>query len=284
MRRSLAVFMLCMTGVVGGVRSAEPPVVMMRFSSAQTRSAEEWKGTAKAFAENTGCCDDVWFSTGESFPSLDWHRKHLACVRSAAEDLRRLGIGVSLQFEATIGHGDNFPTEEEKKLFDKPWTGWTGPDGTECVSCSCPRQPDFLKRLSDVSELYAAIRPSVVWIDDDLRDVNHDPVSGSDAPGCWCRKCVSDFAAEEKRDWTRETLFAASGGDAALRDRWQAFSARSLAEVACTIARAFRRVSPQTRMGFQLGGATVQMDRIVVRALAKETGEKVSVRTGGGPY
>ena len=267
-----------------GASTAGDPVVMMRFSSAQTRSLAEWQETAKAFAENPGCCDDVWFSTGESFPSLDWHREHVACVRQAAADLRKLGIGVSLQFEATIGHGDDFPTAEEKRVFDKPWTGWTGPDGTECVYCNCPRQPGFLKRLADVSEIYAVIRPSVVWIDDDLRIAHHAPVEGRDAPGCWCAKCVADFAAEEGRDWTRETLFAAYRQDAKLRDRWYDFSSRSLAEVACTIARAFRKVSPTTRMGLQTGIDRHRMSAIVVRALAAETGEKVGVRMGGGSY
>ena len=134
--RAWAVLILAATSVLSicafavfGAR-AEPAMVMLRFSSAQTQSMEEWRQTAKAFAANRGCCDDVWFSTGESFPGLDWHRKNVEVIRVAAEDLRKLGIRVSLQFEATIGHGDNFPTAEEKARFDKPWTGWTGPDGT----------------------------------------------------------------------------------------------------------------------------------------------------------
>jgi len=263
---------------------ALPPVVMMRFSSAQTRSLAEWKKTAAALGENPGCCNDVWFSTGESFPSVAWHREHVKCVRKAAEDVRRLGIGASLQFEATIGHGDNFPTAEEKRIFDKSWRGWTGPDGTECVYCNCPRQPDFLRRLEEVSEIYAVIHPDVVWIDDDMRISNHDPVDGKDAPGCWCAKCVADFAAEERRAWTRETLFAAHRNDAGVRTRWHDFSSRSMATVARTIARAFRKISPKTRMGFQTGANRAGMNRIVVRALAEETGEKVGFRMGGGGY
>ena len=262
----------------------EYPVVMMRFSSPQTRSLAEWRQTAQAFAENAGCCDDVWFSTGESFPSLDWHRRHVATVREAAEDLRRLGIGVSLQFEATIGHGDDFPTAEEKAIFDKPWTGWTGPDGTECQYCNCPRQPAFLQRLADVSELYATIRPSVVWIDDDMRIVHHPPVSGADGPGCWCKKCIADFSAADGRVWTRESLHAAWEKDEKLRVRWEDFSSTSMAEAAVVIARAFRRVSPKTRMGFQTAGDRCRMTGIILRALAHATGEKTSVRMGGGEY
>lgn len=262
----------------------EYPVVMMRFSSAQTRSLVEWKETAKAFAENPGCCNDVWFSTGESFPSLDWHRRHMDCLKVAAADLRKLGIEVSLQFEATIGHGDDFPTKEEKAIFDKPWTGWTGPDGVECRYCNCPRQPGFLKRIAEVSELYAQIRPSVVWIDDDLRIVHHPPVSGQLGPGCWCDTCVAAFAAEEKRTWTRTELHAAWKKDGELKRRWENFSIRSMAEVACTIARHFRKLSPKTRMGLQTAVDRAELSRIVLRALADETGEKTCVRMGGGAY
>ena len=280
----LALILFSAWGALAADGHSDYPTVMLRFSPGQTHSATEWKRTAKALAENPGCCDEVWFSTSEICPSLDWHREHVRGLRSAAEDVRRLGLGVSLQVEATLGHGDGFLSEKDIRAFDKSWTGWTGPDGTECLYCNCPRQPAFLKRMADMSEIYAEIRPSVVWIDDDLRVANHAPVMGKDAPGCWCAKCVADFAAEEKRSWTRETLFAAYRQDAALRDRWYDFSSRSLGEVACTIARAFRKVSPETRMGFQTCADCARMNVIVVRALAHETGEKVSVRLGGGSY
>lgn len=270
---------------VGLVSAAtDRPLVMLRFASEQTRSVEEWKGTARALQANPGCCHDVWFSTGESFPSLAWHRANVARIAVAAEDVRAMGLQVSLQFEATIGHGDEFPTDEEKAIFDKPWTGWTGPDGFECRYCNCPRQPGFLKRLTEVSELYATIRPAVVWLDDDLRVMRHLPVTGEDGPGCWCATCVADFAKAEGRLWTRESLHAAWREDSALRDRWYAYSVRSLAEVATVIARAFRKVSPTTRMGLQTAGSWRRQNEIVVRALAEATGEKVSVRLGGGGY
>ena len=270
--------------VLAASATAEQPLSMIRFASVQTRSTEEWKGTLKAFREHPGCCDDVWFSTGESFPSLDWHRKHLKTLAPAAEDLRRLGIGVSLQFEATIGHGDDFPTEAEKRIFDKPWTGWTCSDGTECRYCSCPRQPAFLERLRAVSAIYAAIRPAVVWIDDDLRTYNHYPSVRE--TGCWCARCIADFSGEEKRTWTRETLAAAVRDDEAVRSRWLDFSSRSCGEIAAVIARAFLKVSPETRMGFQCGYDVDRdhEDRVIIRALAAASGKKVSVRMGGGPY
>ena len=279
-------FAICRHVEGESARTAEgdPPCVMLRFSSAQTRSPDEWKETAKAFAENPGCCDEVWFSTGESFPGLDWHRRNAECVHAAAEDLRRLGIGISLQFEATIGHGDAFPTAEEKRVFDKPWIGWTGADGSECRYCNCPRQPGFLRRLAETSEIYATIRPSVVWIDDDLRIENPSPVTGKDGPGCWCATCVGEFAREDGRPLTRESLHAAWKSDGGVRVRWLDFSVRSMANVARVIARAFRKISPDTRMGLQAADDRCPLVRGVIRALAEETGGKASLRMGGGRY
>ena len=287
MNRALMVFLTfgaAVAAMTGGAGAAEPAMVMLRFSSAQTQSLEEWRQTAKALAANRGCCDDVWFSTGESFPGMDWHRKNLEVVRVAAEDLRKIGIRVSLQFEATIGHGDDFPTAEEKARFDKPWTGWTGPDGTECRYCSCPRQTGFLKRLAEVSELYAVIRPEIVWIDDDLRLENHWPVTGREGPGCWCDRCVADFSKLEGRTWTRPELHRAWKTDAALQDRWGDFSAGSMAEVARVIACAFRKVSPKTRLGLQTSENRKLLLGAVARKLKQATGEKTAVRLGGGDY
>ena len=264
--------------------TAEQPLTMLRFASVQTRSTGEWQETLKAFRDHPRCCDDVWFSTGESFPSLDWHRERLKTLSTAAEDLRRLGIGVSLQFEATIGHGDDFLTAAEKRIFDKPWTGWTCVDGTECRYCSCPRQPAFLDRLAAVSAIYATIRPAVVWIDDDLRTFNHYP--SVNETGCWCARCIADFSNEEKRNWTRESLAAALKDDEAVRIRWLDFSSRSCGEIATVIARAFLKVSPETKMGFQCGfeHRRDHEERIIVRALAAASGKKVGVRVGGGAY
>ena len=247
---------------------------------------EEWQGTLKAFRDNPKCCDEVWFSTGETLPPLAWHRDHCVVVKRAAEDIRQLGYGVSLQIEMTIGHGDKFPTKEERRIFSKNWTGWTCIDGTECKYCNCPRQPGFISRIAEVGAMYAQIKPDVIWIDDDLRTRQHYPATGM-VVGCWCAKCLADFSAEEGVTWTREKLAEAwKNNNKDVRRRWLDFNARSLGEVAAAITRAVHKVSPTTRMGFQMEFNSFRDPevRVIARAMSSAAEGKVSLRIGGGGY
>lgn len=111
--------LVCATGALLTLGSwgteGKPPCVMLRFSSAQTRSTEEWKETAKAFAENPGCCDEVWFSTGESFPGLDWHRR-FAEEPGGPED------------EGPFVRDGSVPWRLERRLPGVPRKGWKGGD------------------------------------------------------------------------------------------------------------------------------------------------------------
>ncbi|MBR3221168.1 MAG: hypothetical protein IKF72_02970 [Kiritimatiellae bacterium] len=57
---------------------------------------------SKAIAENPGCCDEIWFSTGTGVPSLDWHRARAEVLAVAVKDAKAAGIVPSLQFQATM--------------------------------------------------------------------------------------------------------------------------------------------------------------------------------------
>ena len=267
-------------------RPAEPsrPVVQMRLRSNHTDSAEQWAKTFAAIRGNPGCCDEVWFSTGTGAPDLEWHRRHAEILAKAAEDLKSVGIVPSLQFQATLGHGDTL-YGDPKMFVAKTWTGWTGSKGVEAKCCNCPRQPAFLDYLRAVSRLYAAFKPAGVWIDDDLRYTNHRPATDGSHIGCWCGKCLQDFNAETGGAWTRETLARAVESDKALAARWRAFSISSLCDVARVIGEEFHRLSPGTMLALQQGNWADSVDPVkaILRTL-HEVGGPVGYRPGGGAY
>ena len=277
---------------VWGVRaeSATPPVgaalprMALRLRAPHTATAEQWRKTYAAIAANPGCCDEVWFSTGTGVPPLDWHRAQAARIAAAADDLRKIGIVPSLQFQATLGHGDAFVTAEECAMKD--WTGWTGSTGVEDRFCSCPRQKKFLEYVRVCARIYAGMRPGFLWIDDDLRIDNHAPATDGSRPGCWCATCLADFGAAEGKTRTRTELDAAMRGDAALAARWEAFSVASIAAVAQAIAEEFRRLSPETRMGYQhcTGDKEISSVQAIAETLAQTSGQPVGLRPGGGDY
>ena len=256
------------------------PFSIMRFRGPQTDD-DVWPGTFEVLKQYRACCDEVWLSTGIGIPTLESHRKQAANCARAAADLRSAGILPGLQFQATLGHGDSIANNNNEDTSGKHWGGFTGADGTECRYCSCPRQPEFLAYLEEVSRLYAAWHPSSVWIDDDLRLNNHSPVM---EPFCYCDRCLDDFAKVEGKRYAREALYSAIKTDSALLDRWEAFQFTSLAEIARTIAAAFHAVSPETMMGYQHCHWPNASLTKIYRALFEASGHPVGSRPGGGAY
>ena len=274
---------LALVGSAAAACCAAAPVMSLRLRGPHTATEAQWAATFKAIAANPGCCDEVWFSTGIGVPPLDWHRAQAARVAKAADDLRKIGVVPSLQFQATLGHGDALSSSEDCSA--KAWTGWTGSTGVEDRFCNCPRQPGFLAYVREMARLYAAFRPGSVWIDDDLRIGNHRPATEGSRVGCWCATCLAAFNAETGGAWTRETLDRACR-DAATLKRWKAFSVRSIAGVARAIAEEFHRLSPGTTLALQCCHDESSVDSVlaVARALHEATGGKVGVRPGGGAY
>ena len=276
MKRRAAVAAVLAAFAVG---AAEVPFCALR-SGAGVVSPANWPKVHEALAANPGAFDEIWFSTGITYPPLDWHREQSRRCADAAEDLKKLGIVASLEIQMTIGHGDGVGTNRDDRALD--WQRWVGWDGTAARICSCPRAPGLRDYFRSVAAIYAGWHPGCIWIDDDLRMNNRAPSKGSpNRPGCWCPSCLAAFSETEGRTWTRETLLAAIvGGDAALEGRWRTFQAQGLADLAKAIAEEVRRVSPETVMGSEFGGGIPE----VIRALYAGSGRKVRVRPGAGCY
>ena len=272
-----------------------PSLFQIRLRAPHTANDAQWAATFRALSENRGACDEVWFSTGISFPPMAWHREHASRLARYADDLRRVGIEPSLQFQATLGHGDSFAGTPEE-MAGRTWSGFTGPSGVECAACNCPRQPAFLAYVREMARLYAAaIRPAWLWIDDDLRVNNHRPAVAKEI-GCWCDTCRAAFAAavESCRELSN-AVDSCRRGLAALRDAidsspalysaWERFSFSSIAAVASAIAEETRAVSPETRFGYQHAPWPNDSQLAVFRALREAGGGRpVGSRPGGGHY
>ena len=266
------------------MNNARVPVLQMRLRANHTESEEQWARTFFSICKNLGCCDEVWFSTGTGAPSLDWHRARAKIIARGFGDLRGVGIAPALQFQATLGHGDALAAPE--MFAAKTWTGWTGSQGLEDQFCNCPRQPEFLVYVREVSRIYAALEPTGLWIDDDLRYNNHRPATDGSRLGCWCATCVAEFNAETGGHWTRETLDRAMADDAMLEARWRTFSIKSLCGVARVIGEEFCRISPRTMLALQQGGWPDAADSVreVLKTLNEVSGRPVGYRPGGGAY
>ena len=180
------------------------PFSAIRLRKPQTDSARVWNATLAQFAKYRAGVDEVWFSTGISFPEMSEHRANAGRLATAAEELRKLGVEPSLQIQATIGHGDAFTRYADNSGIR--WQTYVAADGAVAESLNCPRAPGFIAYMREMSALYAAaMKPYSIWVDDDIRIISHhagDNQSNS-GWGCHCQHCLALFAKKEGRSRSR---------------------------------------------------------------------------------
>ena len=140
----------------------ERPLMMLRLRPTNTDSDEAWNDTYSIIKENPGCCDEVWFSTGMGYLPQEWHQDKVERIGRAMAQLKEIGVGSSLQFQMTIGHGDKFGVGNEHLFTEKTWRGWTGSTGVEAKFSSCPRNPEFLDYIRRTSGIYATLNPAYI--------------------------------------------------------------------------------------------------------------------------
>ena len=253
------------------------PLMMIRLRLGH-EEPEIWNRLFPILKKNRECCDEVWFSTGIGIPPLDVHRRKSALMAEHAVELRKAGIIPSLQFQATLGHGDQITAGADTGA--KTWGSYVGMHGEQCRFINCPRQPGFLEYMGEMAKIYAQWHPGSVWIDDDLRIHNHFPAM--EHGGCCCPLCLSLFSQEEGYSVTREEVEEAWGAGTELKQRWEAFQFRSLAAVAETIVRNTLEISPDTRFGLQ---HCREFARTRILPILKEaSGRRSASRPGGGTY
>ena len=260
--------------------SSDVPFCALRFGYRYTQP-DKWPEMRAALEKNRAAFDEVWFSTGVSFPNLSWHEEHARQCAFAAADLRKLGIVPSIEIQTVIGHTDAILDAGDCSGQD--WGTMVSADGLAAKRLSCPRDPKLIEYFSRVAELHAAWKPGSVWVDDDLSYRNRAPVlkSENNLPGCFCDRCLAGFVKAEGRDWERGELARAIRADPAVRTRWDDYSCAGFGELTRAIAAAVHRVSPQTVMGYQYGG---RIRPAIPRGLFDGSERPVRLRPGAGAY
>ena len=279
----------CLAGIAAVVSVSasaacgDVPFSAIRLRKPQTDSAKVWQATLAQFAKHRVGVDEVWFSTGISFPKMEEHRANAARLAFASAELRRIGILPSLQIQATIGHGDALTRYADNSGLT--WQTYVADDGTAAEALNCFRAPGFVAYMHEMASVYAAaMRPYSVWIDDDIRIIGHHHEKHSSGWGCHCAHCLVVFAAKEGKSRTREQLVAEMKSDAALAARWRAFAFEGEAELVRAIGEAVHAASPETRMCQQQPGACFPEHRALYMACHEATGLPVGMRPGAGSY
>ena len=260
--------------------SPDVPFCALRFGYRYTQP-DKWTEMRAALEKNRAAFDEIWFSTGVSFPPLAWHEEHARQCAAAAADLRKLGIVPSIEIQTVIGHTDAILGTGDCSGQD--WGTMVSADGLAAKRLSCPRDPKLISYFSRVAELHAAWHPGSVWVDDDLSYRNRAPLLKPDnnLPGCFCDRCLAGFVKTDGKRWARGELTKAIRADENVRARWDDYSCAGMGELTRAIAAAVRRVSPETVMGYQYGG---RLRLAIPSGLFDGSGRPVRLRPGAGAY
>ena len=194
--------------------------------------------------------DTEEFSHGH--PSLEWAKQYQAMLFEVKERLAELGIVYSLNPWITAGHADRGRNDLERLPGLECMVGH---DGSETKHCACFLSPVWRKHIKALWEIYAETRPHIMWVEDDIRTFNHEPV----AFGCFCPRHLRMFGERIGRPVERGELVRAmlAPGDAhPWRREYLEMQREIMVETASVLAKTGHAVSPETCLGLMSSGNT----------------------------
>ena len=261
-------------------------MLTQRLGSETQKNVEFIDSLLAEIKAHPGSCDEVWFATDYGFPPLEKHEKSAEALKESAEKFRRAGIRVSLQLSNSIGHG--------QYMSSRDCTGLVSPeskvrymvdaDGTTAGYCFCWNDRFFRDYTFSALRYYLrAVRPHTVWVDDDLRAVNHAPVRH----GCFCDSCIADFNSRYGTSYDREGLVEAIHNDVEIRKNHVEFLRSTLYDFTYELSRVVHEELPECRMALQNcanGGYTGFGNGFIFDAMKDATGIAPAYRAGGGAY
>jgi hypothetical protein len=182
---------------------------------------------------------------------MEVHAASAQAIKKTAEKMRAAGLRVSLQLSNSIGHGEYMSSQNcEGLVYDgSPVRNMVGPDGTSAGYCFCWND-SFLREYtkSELQVYVSAVKPHTIWIDDDLRASNHNPVQF----GCFCDHCIAQFNKTQGTDFSRDELVKKIDTESAgARKQWIDFVRAGLADFTYEICSLIHKESPETVVGLQ---------------------------------
>jgi len=234
-----------------------------------------------------GSFNEVWLTTESGYPPFDVHKRTAKSFAESAAKLRKAGIAVSVELLGTIGHGQYKMIRDNRGLVyeNSPAEIIVGHDGSVCRYAFCWRGENFRKYILETVKIYvSAVKPDVLWIDDDFRAWNHDPVKF----GCFCEKCIKGFNQKYSYSFTRDTLVEEFlHGDIQVRADFIDFMREGLADFMTEICKAVKSVSPNTSVSLENGPNGPYTGRgydFIFDAIYRTTGKAPMYRPGAGAY
>ena len=172
--------------------------------------------------------------------------REFATHKEFSDFFKSKNIDMQMCLSSTIGHKDEW-------TFSNDMPKMTGANGVTAKNNACPRSPEFLAYIKDLFRKYAALKPSVIWFDDDFRMPHHPPVDYA----CFCDSCLARFAVESGVEIPRKELVEAirlgsTVNGVNVRRAWRDYSSRALTDIASAAADAVHAVDDSIAIGYMV--------------------------------
>ncbi|MCY2926498.1 MAG: hypothetical protein NT031_13860, partial [Planctomycetota bacterium] len=183
-------------------------------------------------------------------PPLDWLRAYQKNLFRIAEAMTKIGVRYSLNPWITVGHCDR-GRDDRGNL--PGLTTMVGDNGVQCTSCACPLDPVWRAHAKEAWTIYGETRPAVIWVEDDIRTFNHEPIQF----GCFCELHMARFSQAVGRPVAREEFIAAlmqPGRPHEWRATWLGVQREAMNDTVHFLARTVHAVSPESCLGLMSSG------------------------------
>lgn len=176
---------------------------------------------------------------------FDEQDAYLAMMRKISALLAEKGVTMSVNQWHSVMHADLGKTLRPEHRF-RPMVDVAGNEAKLCV---CPLCGEWQKYIARLYARYAELEPSILWVEDDFRLHNHEPLVWG---GCFCDEHMKLYSARAGKPLTREEFLAGvlrPGTPHPYRKIWLDVSRETMLSAANAIGQAVRAASKQAKVG-----------------------------------
>ena len=192
--------------------------------------------------------DTEEFSHGQL--PLSWLRAYQPNLFRLRRAMEKIGVVYSLNPWITLCHCDR---GRDSRRTVPGIRMMVGHDGVRCKACACPLSAAWRKYVAKLWRLYAETGPHIIWVEDDIRTFNHEPVKF----GCFCPDHLRLFAKRVGENVTREQLVAAMlkpGRPHPWRAAYLDMQGEIMIDVVAHLSRSVHAVDPDVCLGLMSSG------------------------------
>lgn len=177
--------------------------------------------------------------------TMNEQERYITLIKKVRELMDARGITTSINHWHSLMHADLGKHLREEQNFRL----MVDPKGNQANLCVCPCCENWLGYITTVYSRYAELNPEILWVEDDFRLHNHDPLIWG---GCFCEEHMRLYSESAGKQLTREEFVAGilqPGEVHPYRKIWLDVAQETMIHAAERIGSAVRKVSKSTKVG-----------------------------------